>query len=279
MPTPTATDLFAAAYRDPIHEPFTLPGTSGGALLVHGFPGTPADMRPLAAALNSAGWAVRAPLLPGFGKDIATLPGRKMEDWAAAVREELRDLQGQHRRTLLVGHSMGGALALKIAAELQPDQLILLAPFWKINHPLWRLLPVLRIIFPSFKPFSLMKVDFDDPAARKGIGGFMPEADMSDPVVQDAVRNFAIPTGMLNQVRRAGLAGKHAVPRIKSSTLVLQGTKDDLVTPENTKRLMAALPTLPQVVEVEAGHALVEADKSAWPQVKHEVLAFAAAHL
>ena len=59
------------------HQPFRKSARGamrGAALLVHGFPGTPADMRPLAASLAAAGWDVDAPLLPGFGPEIITLP-------------------------------------------------------------------------------------------------------------------------------------------------------------------------------------------------------------
>jgi carboxylesterase len=277
MSTPNAAELFADAYRDPKHDSFTLPGDRGGALLIHGFPGTPADMRPLAAALNGEGWAIRAPLLPGFGREIATLAEKTVADWTCAVTAEFRALQREHERTLILGHSMGGALALIAAGAHQPDQLILLAPFWKIEHPLWKLLPALRFVFPSFKPFSLMKIDFDDPEARKGIAGIMPAADLGDPQVQEAVRNFSIPTNMLYQLRRVGWAGHDAAPEVRARTLVLQGTKDSLVTPELTQTLMNRLPTPVRYVEVNGGHALVEDDKSAWAAVKAAVLDFAAA--
>ena len=59
--------------RGPEHETFTLPGGRPAALLLHGFLGTPAEMRGLGEALHEQGWTVYAPLLPGFGSDIETL--------------------------------------------------------------------------------------------------------------------------------------------------------------------------------------------------------------
>jgi pimeloyl-ACP methyl ester carboxylesterase len=50
------------------HQPFAEGDGPATAVLVHGFPGTPAEVRPLAAALVAVGWRVRAPLLPGFGR-------------------------------------------------------------------------------------------------------------------------------------------------------------------------------------------------------------------
>ncbi len=46
-------------FNGPEHADFTIPGGDPAALLVHGFPGTPAEMRPLAEALNERGWTAR----------------------------------------------------------------------------------------------------------------------------------------------------------------------------------------------------------------------------
>ena len=62
------------------HQPFHWNGGQPAALLVHGFPGTPAEMRPLGTALHQAGWTVYGPLLPGFGPDIVTLFERDSVD-------------------------------------------------------------------------------------------------------------------------------------------------------------------------------------------------------
>ena len=271
-----AADLFEHAFDDPKHEPFTFPGSAGGALLVHGFPGTPNDMRALGHSLNEQGWEAQGILLPGFGKDIATLGQRRMEDWANAVREAMNDLKSRHGKTLLVGHSMGGALALQVAADLQPDGLVLLAPFWKISGWMWRVLPVLMPVFRSVKVFSLQKLDFDDEETRRGIHSYAPDADLDDPQVQQAVRDFAMPTRVINQVRQAGKVGHASAPGVRVKTLVLQGSEDKTVTPTLTRQLIMALPTPPRYVEVKEGHLINDDGKPSWPTIEREVLDLAA---
>lgn len=114
-----ALDVFSG----PEHAPFRLNGSEGhtsdaaapAALLVHGFGGTPAEMRGLAAALPGAGWTVEALLLPGFGADIATLTGRRYQEWLDAVMAAAQGLRDAgHRPLLLVGYSMGATLALAL---------------------------------------------------------------------------------------------------------------------------------------------------------------------
>jgi len=279
MSTPNPAELLAHAFDGPRHEPFDLPGSAGGALLVHGFMGTPRDMRPLAAALNAQGWEARVPLLPGFGSEVTTLPERRMEDWAAAIRAALSDLQQRHTRTLLVGHSLGGGLALQMAAELQPDGLILLAPFWTVDMWLWKTLPVLRYVVRDIRVFSVHKLNFDDPETRRGLTAFLPGANLDDPEMQQAILQYSLPTRLFNQVRRAGKTGYQRAPDIRSKTLVLQGSQDTLVTPPLTRKLIMALPTPPRYVEVAGEHLINDDEGPGWPIVQREVLDLAAALL
>jgi alpha-beta hydrolase superfamily lysophospholipase len=62
----TAIPQALLAFQGPEHLPFLWPGGQPAALLVHGFPGTPAEMRPLGEALHQAGWTAQGILLPGF---------------------------------------------------------------------------------------------------------------------------------------------------------------------------------------------------------------------
>ncbi|MBL8147137.1 MAG: alpha/beta fold hydrolase [Anaerolineae bacterium] len=279
MSDPDPAGLLTHAFDSPRHEPFDLPGSAGGALLVHGFMGTPRDMRPLAAALNAQGWQTCSPLLPGFGKEVTTLPDRRMEDWAAVIRAALSELQQRHPRTLLVGHSLGGGLALQLAAELQPDGLALLAPFWTVDVWLWRTLPILHYFARNIRVFSLHELDFNDPETRRGLATFLPGADLDDPAMQQAILQFSLPTRLFNQARRAGQAGHQRAPEIRSKTLVLQGSQDKLVTPALTRKLIMALPTPPRYVEVAGEHLINDDESPSWPIVQREVLDLAAALL
>ena len=56
-----------------------------GILLVHGFTGSPASMRPWAEYLNQRGYTVKVPLLPGHGTTPEDLNLVKWEEWPAKV--------------------------------------------------------------------------------------------------------------------------------------------------------------------------------------------------
>ena len=84
------------------HADFLVECGKPAALLIHGFPGTPAEIRPLAPILNLAGWTTRGLFLPGFGAQIDSLVQRKSQEWIDAAVEALRSLQTQHFASLVV---------------------------------------------------------------------------------------------------------------------------------------------------------------------------------
>jgi carboxylesterase len=276
-PSAEVIERFAAVFAGEEHQPFHLDAGSGSpaALLVHGFPGTPAEMRPLGEALHAAGWTAHGVLLPGFGAQIASLGEKRLEDWALHVHTALDALKRRHDLVIIVGWSMGGALSLHAAAELQPAGAALLSPFWKIDHVLWKTLPVLRYAVPSFRPFSLIRLDFDDPETRKGMRAMMPDADLDDPAVQAVVRDFAIPTSVLDQLRRVGKTAEAAAPYLRCPALIVQGRRDDLVKPHLTRMLSKRISSLERCLEVDAEHNLPDASQPAWGTVCAAVLEFA----
>jgi carboxylesterase len=104
-------------FQGPEHSSIHLHGGKPGVLLVHGFPGTPAEMRPLADTFFRHGWSVDAPLLPGFGAQIDSLYTRDASDWLSAVVHCLHSMQKEHAPVMVCGLSMGAALALWASLE------------------------------------------------------------------------------------------------------------------------------------------------------------------
>jgi len=88
-----------------------------GVLLVHGFTGSPASMRPWAEFLNSHGYTVMVPLLPGHGTTPHDLNLVQWQEWPAKVESELNLLLQSCDKVFICGLSMGGGTTLNIATR------------------------------------------------------------------------------------------------------------------------------------------------------------------
>jgi len=88
-----------------------------GILLVHGFTGSPASMRPWAEYLNQRGYTVKVPLLPGHGTTPHDLNLVKWQEWPAKVESDLQELLRTCRKVFICGLSMGGGTTLNIATR------------------------------------------------------------------------------------------------------------------------------------------------------------------
>jgi carboxylesterase len=264
------------SFPGPEHAAFRLDGGRPAALLVHGFLGTPAEMRGLAEALQGQGWTAEVPLLPGFGSDLATLTERRHTEWLDAVEAAARELmESGHSPLLLVGYSMGAALALVAARTIRPAGLVMLAPFWWAEK--WWTQAVEFFVRPfvpvGFRP--LRKADFGNPQLRQGISKFMPGVDLDDPEVQAAMRDFRAPLGLIDQMRLLSRRVGVVAPEIESPVLIVQGERDGVVRTSQTRRLAAKLPHPPRYLEVNSEHDLIAPENPVWTEVKGTVVGFA----
>lgn len=119
-------------------EPFCLPGTDEhkAVLLIHGFTGTPYDMRGLGEHLAAHGYTAYAPLLAGHGTSARDLARTGWRDWLGSAETAYGELSAKYDKVYVVGHSMGGDLAINLAAERDTAGAVLLAPsiFYKGSY-------------------------------------------------------------------------------------------------------------------------------------------------
>lgn len=118
--------------------PFILspPGARSAALLVHGFTGTPWEMRLLAEELAGAGIASLAIRLPGHGTSPEDLAKKRWQEWYTAVLEGYQLLHRDYSSIYGVGMSTG-CLLLLLAARTNPmSALVLFSPYLRVQHRL-----------------------------------------------------------------------------------------------------------------------------------------------
>ena len=123
--------------------------TPGGAVLLHGFAGSPASMTPFARALREHLGRVEVPVLRGHGGRWTDLRGVTWQDWCEDAAQAVIAAAGDGP-VAVAGVSMGGALALHLAATRpEVSHVVLVNPALTMRNPFLPLLPVLKHVVPS----------------------------------------------------------------------------------------------------------------------------------
>ena len=94
-------------------------GSDTAVVFIHGIVGTPDQFNPL-LPLVPKDWSVDNLLLPGHGGSVRDFSRSSMAAWRAHVAEHIDRLAEDHRRILLVGHSMGTLFCIDEAVK-RPD--------------------------------------------------------------------------------------------------------------------------------------------------------------
>jgi carboxylesterase len=218
--------------------------------------------------------SARGVLLPGFGADIARLKKVRAEEWLAAARTAWQETREGASRATMIGFSMGGAVALRLAVEtgLAPDQLILLAPHWRFADRRALVLPVAKYLVREFKPFG--RIDFDSPDMRRMLTELAPGADLDDPEVRYELRNSAtIPTHALDELRRVGVSAAAGASRIAAPATIIQGLQDTTTLPAHSRALAARMGA--DLREIPGDHLIVDPQRPSWSAVRDTVVPLA----
>jgi carboxylesterase len=206
-----------------------------------------------------------APLLAGHGGTIADLHGVRYEQWFASAAAGLRVLQERCDEVFVCGFSLGGLLALRLAADgegtrggAQLAGLIALAPALILQGGrLLHIAGVLKHIKPWYYP--LARADFSNPEVRAAVRQHAPNADLDDPAVVEQVRQAAkVPVGSLYELARLQSRVRRDLPRVTLPTLVMQGRLDSTVDPRSAAEVVKKIASPDQrlVWFEHSGHQL-----------------------
>lgn len=135
-----------------------------GVLLVHGLNGSLRDMEELKDFLAGHDIVAVNMLLPGHGTNVRDMLPLGWPEWAEAVREALHKLKQWCDCVFLVGHSLGGALCLHLAAsETVTGIVTMCAPVYM--YP-W-MLPAVRLVKHLTPVLPTWREDLHSPEARR----------------------------------------------------------------------------------------------------------------
>ena len=125
----------------PTAEPFLLLGDSSkpACLLIHGFTGTPNEMRWMGEYLNGQGYTCLGVRLAGHATQLEDMVRSRWTDWTASVEDGYHLLCGLTDAIFLIGLSMGGILSLFMSTQLKVKGVIAMSTPSQLpdDYPIW----------------------------------------------------------------------------------------------------------------------------------------------
>lgn len=230
-------------------EPFLLSGGDVGVLLIHGFSGTPREMRRVGDYLNEHGFTVSAPLLPGHGGTLLEMNRHHWREWVAAALTAYDHLKARCERIFVGGISMGSLISVWLATH-RPD----LAGVLFYSPALWvtdRRLALTGLFRHFIEDLSVHgESDMQDLEAEVWSGGFP---------------HYPVPAAyqlFLLQRRTRPL-----LPQIHVPALVVYSQSDAMIHPRSGPDMVRRLGSSHvEVLVLEAAGHLITADRG-WERV------------
>ena len=198
---------------------------SAGVLLIHGFTGTPAEIRYLGEGLAGRGIGAHCPLLDGHGTSVEDLSKTRWRDWMRSVDEKIEALEKIYspENFFIGGLSMGSLLAIHCYAR-NPGKfagLIVMAAALRLQ----------KFAGYAISGYKLLRLPFDIKVPKLG----------GPDVVDERVRNL-LPSYMHHSIRAAvslqELARKvrrEDLSLLEGDVLVLHGKYDVTIPPANVE--------------------------------------------
>ncbi|MDO0822081.1 alpha/beta hydrolase [Desulfosporosinus nitroreducens] len=230
-------------------EPFYFLGNRVGCLLIHGFSGSPSEMRLMGERLTKFGWSVLGVKLSGHGTSPEEMAKTNWEDWAKDAEVGVRKLRESCDIVIGIGLSMGGLLALHLGTLGIIDGLI------TMNAPM--ILADRRTRFVRFvRPFmTYVEKPKSKPVAT------VAKSKTASSVTEPKAERFVyerIPVDALISLNRGIRQVRSKLHTIKCPALLMQSTRDLTVNPISVEIIRKKIQQVnPGVIYWEkSGHIL-----------------------
>lgn len=250
MNLPAYAEPFYAAGRPDVA------GRCIGVLLSHGFTGSPASMKPWGHYLAEQGYAVSVPRLPGHGTSWQEMNRTGYADWYAEVEREFETLKARSDLIFVGGLSMGGGLALGLAANHPQDVAGVMLVNAAVSSQNKQLLavPALKWVLPSMR----------------AVGGDIKRQGVSESAYSRT------PLKALHSMIKGWRQVRSDLPKVTQPVIIFRSAEDHVVDAQSTRNIQAGVSSRDVTERVLDNSFHVATLDNDAPQIFEESAAFIA---
>jgi len=216
------------------------PDSKGLVMFIHGFMGSPKQFTELINVAYEQGYSVAAPVLPGHGGTVKEFASSTYEQWQNFTDAETERYSEDNEKIYLVGHSMGGLLAVNTAVNFDKvcGIMMIASPFINTKTTPYTIKIRIKQVF-SGKNNPIKKVYIEN----SGV-----------PISPSVMWSTAAPS---REVKKAIKTARANLPRIKIPVTAVFSTADELISMQSSEILKDELINAPltEVILTESLHA------------------------
>jgi carboxylesterase len=213
-------------------------------LLIHGFTGTPKEMRWMGEYLHGQGHTCLGIRLTGHATRMEDMVRSRWTDWTASVEDGYNLLCGLTEDIFLVGLSMGGVLSLLMSTRLKVQGVIAMSTPARLpsDYPAW--------LLQFISPFIKYRPKTNQPPGSSWFDKAAYREHIAYPL--NPVRSAA-------ELKKLTLEMLRSLPKVTVPVLLMHSKDERYVLPDNMERIYAGLVNAPEKTKrsfTGSGHVL-----------------------
>jgi carboxylesterase len=212
----------------PTAEPFLLLGDASkpACLLIHGFTGTPKEMRWMGEHLHRQGYTCLGIRLAGHATQPEDMIRSRWTDWVVSVEDGYHLLCGLTEDIFLVGLSMGGILSLLMSTRLKVKGVVAMSTPSRLptDYPIWLM------------EFLSRFIKFSAKTKQPPGSGWFDKTAYKEHIVygKNPVRSAA-------ELKKLILEMRAALPKVNVPVLLMHSRDETYILPDNLEYIYDGL--------------------------------------
>ena len=228
-------------------DPFFFEGGTTGCLLIHGFSGSPPEMRPMGEYLAEKGLTVLGVRLAGHGLTPEDMAATRWPDWVGTAEAGLQELQARCDLVFVAGLSMGGLITLHLSAHHPLAGIIIMSAPAYVADLRFHILPLVQ----PFMRWVTTNI----------------ESDLTDPQAQERLWSYKrLPSSAVVSLRQLLNMVRRELSQVLVPALIMQGVRDNHIPHDSAQVIYDALGSTDKEIAwwPNSGHAItVDSEREA----------------